>query len=76
MVVALVVEPDLRRVMIPEEIVEVKAVLGGGVIIGAIQVMEGVEGGIIREVDGVGGGRIGGETWIFEHTAVEEEFEK
>lgn len=38
--------------------------------------MEGVKGGIVRDVDGVGGGWIGGETRIFEHTAVEEEFEE
>lgn len=38
--------------------------------------MEGVKGGIVRDVDGVGGGGIGGETRIFEHTAVEEEFEE
>lgn len=68
-----VVLPDLRRVM-TEETVEVTAVLGGGVVIRAVEVMEGVKGGVIREVDGVSGGGIGGETGVFEHTAVEEEF--
>lgn len=73
---AVVIEPDLRRVMIPEEFVEVEAVLGGGIVIGAVEVVKGVKGGVIREVDGVGGGGIGGETRVFEHTAMEEEFEK
>lgn len=48
MVVALVVEPDLRRVLVAEKFVEVEAVLGGGVVVGAVEVVKGVKGGVVR----------------------------
>lgn len=41
----------------------------------AVEVFERIEAGVVREVDGGGGGGVGGKTWVFEHTAVEDEFE-
>lgn len=58
-----------------QEVEEVEAVIGAGVDGGAVEIPKGVDAGIVREVDGIGGGGIGGEAWVFEHTAMEEEFQ-
>lgn len=56
--------------------VDVEAVVGAEVvIIRVVEVAEGVEAGVVREVDGVGGGGVGGQAGVLEHAAVEDELE-
>lgn len=72
-VVSHVAVPDLGVVLL-EEMEEMEAVVGAGVVVGAVEVAEGVEGGVVREEDGVGFGRVVGEARVLEHAAVEDEF--
>lgn len=58
-----------------QELEQIEALLGAGVVIWAVQVAEGVDAGIVREVDGVGGLGICGEAWVFEHPTVENELQ-
>lgn len=46
-----------------------------GIHLRAVEVLEAVDSGVIGDVDCVGGIRVGRETWVFEHAAVEDEFE-
>lgn len=67
--------PDGWRIIIAKKLEQIKAVVEAGIDFRAVEVAEGVDAGVIREKDGGGDGGIGGETWVFEHTAVEDEFE-
>lgn len=58
-----------------QEIVQFEAVLGAGVVVRTVEVSQGVDGRVVREVDGVGGIGIWSQTLVFEHPTVENEFE-
>lgn len=66
--------PDLRTVVL-EKIEEFEAVVGAGVCFGAVEITEGVEGSVVREVDGVCRRWILGEAWVLHHSTVEYEFQ-
>lgn len=52
-----------------------EAVFGAGIDVGAVEIFKGVDGGVVREVYGVGERRVGCETRVVEHAAVENELE-
>lgn len=58
-----------------DEIEQIEAVFVAGIVIGAVEVLNGVDTGVVGEEDGVSDGGVGGETRVFEYTAVEDEFE-
>ena len=66
--------PDFGGVFL-EEFEEFEAVVGAGVVVGAVEVAEGVEAGVVREEDGVGGGGVGGEARVLQHAPMEDEFQ-
>jgi uncharacterized protein (DUF697 family) len=72
MIVALTASPYGGAVVL-EKIEQFEAVVGAGIEVWAVEVTEGVDGGIVREIDGVGGVGIVGETRVLEHAAVEDE---
>lgn len=75
-VVAAVALPDSGGIPVLEESEEVEAVLGAGVVVvGVVEVAEGIEAGVVREEDGVGAAGVGGEAGVVEHAAVEDELE-
>lgn len=59
-----------------EEAVEIDAMVEAGVHLRTIEVLEGIEGGVVREEYGIGDGGIRGEARIFEYAAVEEELQE
>lgn len=71
---AVVSGPYMLRIEL-KEFEQPESVFRTDIVIGAEEVTEAVDSGVIREVDGVSGGGICCETRVFEHTAVEEEFE-
>lgn len=75
MVVAAVAVPDGGAVGVGEEVEQILAVEEAGVLFGAVEVFEGVEGGVVGEVDGGGEMGVGGEAGVLEHAAVEDELE-
>lgn len=54
MVVTHIPIPQIR-VVPGQKFEQIEALLGAGIVIGAVEVAEGVDAGIVREVDGVGG---------------------
>lgn len=75
MVVTAAAAPDRGAVGVGEEVEQIAAVEEAGVLVGAVEVAEGVEAGVVREVDGGGEIGIGGEAGVFEHAAVEDELQ-
>lgn len=75
MIVAGVPVPDFRLIGF-EEIEQITAVFVAGVVIGAVEILDGVDAAVVREEDGVGDGGIEGETRVFENAAVEDELEE
>lgn len=67
--------PDLGGVL-GQEREEIRPVIGAGVDVGSVEVAEGVDAGVVREVDGGGEVRVGGETRVLEDPTVEDEFEE
>lgn len=74
MVMTLVASPYVG-VIIPNETEQLEAVFGAGIDIGTVEVTEGVDAGIVREVNGVGEVGIRSETRVLEHTTVEDKLE-
>lgn len=74
MVVAFMASPNAGAIVL-EKFEQLKAVVGAGIDVGAVEVTEGIDGGIVREIDGVGGVGIGGEAGVLEHAAVEDELQ-
>ncbi len=48
---------------------------GAGIDVWAVEITEGVNSSVVREIDGVSGVGIGCETRVFEHSTMEDELE-
>ncbi|KAF7837830.1 hypothetical protein G2W53_006312 [Senna tora] len=66
--------PDSGLVVL-KKVEQLEAVLGAGVDLWAVEIPQGVEASVVREIDAVGREGILGETWVLEHATMEDEFE-